>query len=516
MNEPVAPTPARDPRRPFIASPFTRLARTHAFSVGGDALFTVGLAGSVFFSVPFNEARSKVVLYLLLTFAPFAVAAPMIGPVIDRLRGGRRWVIIGSLALRALLCLLIVRDISHLTFYLEAFLMLVFAKGYLISRAALVPTTVRTDQELVEANSKLSLLGGVAAVAAAIPGGILLKLGGAQWTVGLAGLVFVVGAGFALRLPKSVVAATPAGDLERAELRTAGIRLAASAMALIRAAVGFLVLLLAFAFKNGGAPLWYLAVAGGMAQVGLLVGAALAPRLRQAADESRILSGSLALTAAGGVLCAVLGGVFGAALMSFLLGVTSSTSKQAFDALVQRDAPDANRGRSFARFETRFQLAWVLGAFLPVVIPFPTALGFLLIAVVVVMALVSYQLGRRRVSQGTYEWESPSRKLIRFGLRRMDASLAGASGAPAPAPAVAPRPAPPAPVTSPVEPTSAWEPPAGFVSHPLTGDETEVASAPSSPTPGPSSAEQPGDQPGEQSSEQPSLFDEPRWREPGS
>ena len=29
------------------------------------------------------------------------------------------------------------------------------------------------------------------------------------------------------------------------------------------------------------------------------------------------------------------------------------------------DAPDANRGRSFARFETRFQLAWVIGAFIP-------------------------------------------------------------------------------------------------------------------------------------------------------
>jgi len=118
--------------------------------VAGDALFTVGLAGSVFFAVPLGQARWKVGLYLLLTFAPFAVAAPLIGPVIDRMKGGRRWVIIGSLVLRSFLCLMIVRDIAHITFYLEAFLMLVFAKAYLISRAAVVPTTVRNDQELVE------------------------------------------------------------------------------------------------------------------------------------------------------------------------------------------------------------------------------------------------------------------------------------------------------------------------------------------------------------------------------
>ena len=46
--------------------------------------------------------------------------------------------------------------------------------------------------------------------------------------------------------------------------------------------------------------------------------------------------------------------------------------KLAFDSLVQRDAPDANRGRSFARFETRFQLVWVIGALLPLLLlPIP-------------------------------------------------------------------------------------------------------------------------------------------------
>ena len=114
-----------------------------------------------------------------------------------------------------------------------------------------------------------------------------------------------------------------------------------------------------------------------------------------------------------------------AALLSFILGTTSGTAKQAFDALVQRDAPDANRGRSFARFETRFQLAWVMGAFIPVVlsgigVPITVEIGYFLIGVLMAIGLVSYYLGQRRVAAGTYDWESPTQKLIRKGLRRGD------------------------------------------------------------------------------------------------
>jgi len=489
--------PARDPRRPYTAPPFTRLARTHAFSVAGDALFTVGLAGSVFFAVPLGQAQWKVGLYLLLTFAPFAVAAPLIGPVIDRLKGGRRWMIIGSMVFRALLCVAIVRDLSHVAFYFEAFLMLVSAKAYMISRAAVVPTTVNSDQELVEANSKLSLLSGVAAVVAAVPGGILLKLGGdtlgPQLTVGLAAIVFGVGAGFATMLPKVVVATEPPGAAEKLELKSAGIRLAASAMGLVRAAVGLLLLVLAFAFKAGDIPLWFVGAAGLMAQAGVLAGAALAPRLRKLFTESRIIVGSLAVTCAGGIVAFLIGGVVAAALLSFILGLTSGTAKQAFDALVQRDAPDANRGRSFAKFETKFQLAWVMGAFIPVVlsgigVPVTVEVGYLLIASLMAIGLVSYYLGQRRVAAGEYDWETPTQRLIRRGLRRGDPAAVEAAaelgidpttigsvpGELPPEPPVAAVPGPPPPPEAPV---AAWEPPKGFVSRPL-GEETDLGAEP--------------------------------------
>ena len=88
-----------------------------------------------------------------------------------------------------------------------------------------------------------------------------------------------------------------------------------------------------------------------------------------------------------GVLAAWGGGIVAAAALAMCVGIAASSGKLAFDSVVQRDAPDANRGRSFARFETRFQLTWVVGAFLPVVISIPMEVGFIVIAACAAFAL---------------------------------------------------------------------------------------------------------------------------------
>jgi hypothetical protein len=77
------------------------------------------------------------------------------------------------------------------------------------------------------------------------------------------------------------------------------------------------------------------------------------------------------------------------------VGLSSNAAKQAFDALVQRDAPDANRGRAFARFETRFQLAWVVAGVIPVLIVIPGWAGFLIVAIVMGLTLLNYVAGNR-------------------------------------------------------------------------------------------------------------------------
>ena len=98
--------PARREGDPSLAvSAFTRLARVHALSTAVDTLVATSLAGSLFFSIPTGEARGRVALYLLLTIAPFAVVGPVMGPALDRMPGGRRLLVIGTGVARVVVCL---------------------------------------------------------------------------------------------------------------------------------------------------------------------------------------------------------------------------------------------------------------------------------------------------------------------------------------------------------------------------------------------------------------------------
>jgi MFS family permease len=457
--------------------------------IAGDALFAIALAGSVFFSLDFDSARWSVALYLVLTIAPFAVAAPFIGPALDRIPGGRKWMIVAGMGLRAVLCFFVIRHLDSILFYPEAFLMLVLGKTYTISKSAIVPTTVDSDEELVEANSKLAVISAIAVVVAAPFAGALLKLGGPAWALALAMVVFAVATGFAVQLPQAVVATQPVDEVEKQELRSAGITLAASAMGLIRGIVGFVAFMLAFDFKNSGAPLWQLGFVAGAAQLGFFLGAMVVPRVRKYATEERILIATLVVMVVGGLITAVVGGLVGASTISLIIGAASSMAKQAFDAIVQRDAPDANRGRSFARFETKFQLLWVIGALIPILVPIPAEIGYVLLAGVALFAAVSYLVGMTRIRRGTGTAEPPTTDPPTLPAAPPTRPLG-----PPPRPH-APPPPPPLGATGPSGSSarrwatapastssvaSTWEPPPGFVSDPL-GDPPTVA--PTAPPP---------------------------------
>ncbi len=408
----------------FSISPFARLARTHAISAGGDALVAIALADSLFFSIDPNDARWQVALYLLLTMAPFAVVAPFLGPAMDRLRGGHRYMMIAAAGVRAFLAAVMVFNVQSLWLFPLAFSMLVMGKTHHVAKSALVPNTVRDEEGLVRANSRLSIISAASAATLGIPGVILLRLGGAPWILGFTALVFAAGVFIGLQMEPIRVASAPAGEEEKAELRGAGIILAASAMGYVRMVVGFLTMLLAFELRggidpgptaagvelghrireavggpaidlaSGGAPTWHFGVVLAGMGAGGLTGAMISPRLRLMLAEQRILAGVLAMVSGVAVLALLLGGVIGAALMALAVGMAATTGKQAFDAIVQRDAPEANLARSFSKFESRFQLVWVIGAIIPVVVPLPARLGYVLIAAASAFAAASYWLGR--------------------------------------------------------------------------------------------------------------------------
>ena len=69
---------------------FNRFTLATVLSGVADALIAVSLAGSLFFSLSPDASRQQVLLYLLINMAPFALLAPLVGPVIDRFRLGHR------------------------------------------------------------------------------------------------------------------------------------------------------------------------------------------------------------------------------------------------------------------------------------------------------------------------------------------------------------------------------------------------------------------------------------------
>jgi hypothetical protein len=280
----------------------------------------------------------------------------------------------------------------------EAFVVLVLSKAYLVTKAALVPATVSDDRELVRANSRLAVLGVVAGFVIAVPGIAVLKLSflGASWVLRFATLVFVGAAVAGVRLARAPVPRPPEPtETEAAELKTRGIRLGASAMAVLRGSVGFLTFLLAFAFRRAHAPSWWFGVAIGASLAGTLVGALVAPRVRRLVAEERMLTASLVFVAVAAAIGARFGNRAAASALAGVVGLAASAGKLAFDSIVQRDAPDAAQGRAFARFETRFQLVWVAAALIPVVIPVPTRVGMIFLAVACTGATIFYVLSRR-------------------------------------------------------------------------------------------------------------------------
>ena len=65
-------------------SGLARLVHVQFLTAAGDATVAVSLAGTLFFTLPTDQARPQVAQFLLLTMAPFAIVAPFIGPFLDR------------------------------------------------------------------------------------------------------------------------------------------------------------------------------------------------------------------------------------------------------------------------------------------------------------------------------------------------------------------------------------------------------------------------------------------------
>ncbi len=365
--------------------------------MGGDAAMVVALADSLFFNIDLDAARLRVMLFLALSFAPFLVIAPLVGPLTDRVAGGRRLVIQLVAGARIVLTLFIAVSLDALVLFPLVFASLVLQKTYTVSKSALVPSTVRTHDELVEANSKLGLISGITGAVAVVPAAALLKLVGAPATLVYGALFFVAALVAATRLPPEVVAARDADQAEADQLTASSLQLGAIAMTVLRANVGFTFFHLAFWLRSQDqGTVWFAAVVG-VASLAAMAGNATAPTLRMRLGEEPMLTVALVVSTFTGLCVAALGGPVGAVILVGVLNYVAALGRLSFESMVQRDAPGANQGRAFSRFETRFQLAWAVGAFVAVAIQVPGRVGFAVVGVaagVTVLYLIARRSGR--------------------------------------------------------------------------------------------------------------------------
>ena len=98
------------------------------------------------------------------------------------------------------------------------------------------------------------------------------------------------------------------------------------------------------------------------------------------------------LAAAG---AAYVGGLPVQIVLALLVGVAGAVGQPSFDAMTQRMVPVPAQGRAFARFATRQQLVWVIGALIPVAVALPLVGGDVVIAAIALGGALYYLVARR-------------------------------------------------------------------------------------------------------------------------
>jgi len=373
-----------------------------AVSGAADAFVTVALAGTIFFSTSVGQARGRVVLFLIITMAPFAVLAPFIGPALDRIQQGRRFVLAGTMLTRGLLCYAMSANVaSSVTLLPAAFGILVLQKAGGVVKASVTPRLLPANLTLVTANARSGLISIAASTAAAGLAAGVQYAGGAAWTLRVGTLIYLAAMLLALRLPEQidVPAAAPAPvpvqrtqpDIPRATLPLAAAEkpdagkghgrwrtlasvgpVVAEAMtvnAVLRAFSGYILFLLAFLLRSVslgtvfGHEVSHNFALGALAlglSVGSLTSMILGSFFRGRAPQL-IMFSVLAIAPVVTALCAWQFGLWAAVIVEAVAIFCASLAKLGQDSIVGREIGDEIRSSTFAVSETLNQVANVAG-----------------------------------------------------------------------------------------------------------------------------------------------------------
>ena len=374
---------ARGAVHPFVrmwrsSDPIDGYALNHFTSVAADTMIAIALADSVFFSLPVGEAKLRVATYLGITMVPLALAGPLLVPLLDR-AGPRRVIAFASAAGRAAIALYAAPRFDTLVLFPAALALLALSKVHAITKNGLTIVYAGPGDGLMRANARLGRLAAVGVILAAPIAFAAIRLGDATAAIYVSVAIYAASALLTLRLPHP--------GAQPARRRQPGRRGAVPALAVpavgavgMRAASGFLLFLLAFSLREEAAPVYWFAVLAGAGALGTFVADVVAPRVPRTTREEAVVIASVSAAGIGAVLAFELYGLPLLTIFALVAGAATEFGRLAFQSLMQRHAPPGAQGRVFVRYEVMFQLAWVAGAFAPVLLSIDFRVGILLLA----------------------------------------------------------------------------------------------------------------------------------------
>jgi MFS family permease len=426
----------------------------------GDAFVVIALAGTLFFNSTAEQARGRAAFALIVTIAPYAVLAPFIGPLLDRVRRGNKYVLMGTLLTRGLLCWGMAGSMHDAVALLPAALgVLVLQRAYGVTKSAVTPRLLPPQMTLVAANSRFNL---ASLITTSVGAGLALGLdkalgdgdGGAAWVLRCATVIYLAAIILGLRLPDTVDAAGP--ETETADSAQAGrgstrpytvpgryagtgsvpesasddatqpgavsppgtapgrrrrrfaipqitplVAEAMKANAVTRIFYGFMLSFLAFILRTEkfGHISDKIAL-GGLAlaiAVGGLIGTGIGSALRARAPQL-LMYIVLALCTFVTIVCAMLFGLVAVLFVTLIATIAQTLVKASLDSILQREIPPETRSSTFAFSEALHQLALVAGGLVGLALSLTNSglTGLTVAAVGLALALGWLVVSRRR------------------------------------------------------------------------------------------------------------------------
>ncbi len=397
-------------------SGLTSLTYAVMLNYASDAAMAIALANTLFFAATSGESKGKVALYLLITIAPFALVAPVIGPALDKIQRGRRLAMCVSSAGQALMAIVMALHFDDWLLYPAALGMMVLSKSFTVLKAAVTPRVLPPEITLSKTNARLTVFGLVAAgVFGALASGVNAIWGssGALW---FTMVICVAAAVQSMRIPSWVektegeVPASLSAHPERRvkkQRQPMGRQIVISLWGngTVRVLTGFLMMFSAFAVKaqtegSGQSPvdqLLLLGIIGAAAGVGGFAGNALGSRLHFGKPDQVILA-CVGACLGMSVIATVAAGLATAAIVALVGATASALAKISLDAVIQEDLPEESRASAFGRSETVLQMAWCFGGAVGLLLPPTYWVGFLVLSILLAVGFTQTFMVRRGTS----------------------------------------------------------------------------------------------------------------------